>query len=277
MGENNDDPDGLPPTSSITPLNPQSQSSVLHPADTALGEMARHFRGAKSVGASFRTQQDIRLSDTDRQRHTHVLGATGTGKSKFLEILIRQDILNRRAGLCLLDPHGALYDDVVQFIATKYPHLADRVILFNPAADADTVAGFNPIPRGVDHIDYLLENLISACLKAWGQDNTDRTPRITKWLENIFYTIICNELTLVEAGALISGQDQRARNRLLAKVDNDLILDDWQMFAASSNTQKQLLLEGASNRLRKFLRNGIIRNIIGQQQATIDFQAARYP
>lgn len=42
-----------------------------------------------------------------RDKHLYVCGATGTGKSKFLESLIRQDIMNRgrsKCGVLLLDP-----------------------------------------------------------------------------------------------------------------------------------------------------------------------------
>ena len=53
------------------------------------------------------------LSEKVRATHMQVIGASGTGKTKFLEHLIRQDILNGR-GLCLLDPTGNLYRDVVR-------------------------------------------------------------------------------------------------------------------------------------------------------------------
>src|SRR5205807_343064 len=48
-----------------------------------------------------------------RSMHMYVCGGTGVGKSKFLESLIRQDILNWRdshCGMLLLDPHGSLYE-----------------------------------------------------------------------------------------------------------------------------------------------------------------------
>jgi DNA segregation ATPase FtsK/SpoIIIE-like protein len=47
--------------------------------------------------------------------HMYVVGATGVGKSKFLEHVVREDIRNWRkseCGLLLLDPHGAVYDGV---------------------------------------------------------------------------------------------------------------------------------------------------------------------
>lgn len=211
------------------------------------------------------------LNEKDRQHHTHIIGSTGTGKSKFIELLVRHDLENPDAGLCLLDPHGSLYEDVLHYVAHERPELAERLVLFNPAQETECVIGFNPVVTDGGHLDYLLDSLISACLKAWGQDNTDRTPRITKWLENIFYTIMVNDLTLVEAAPLMSIQSKEHREILLRNVHNDMVLDDWRMFDTSSNTQKQALIEGAANRLRKFLRNGLVRNIIGQKERVLDF------
>jgi DNA helicase HerA-like ATPase len=55
-----------------------------------------------------------------RDKHLYVCGGTGTGKSKFLEYLIRQDIVawrHSKCGLLVLDPHGSLYDNLVEWLA----------------------------------------------------------------------------------------------------------------------------------------------------------------
>src|SRR5581483_7554761 len=50
------------------------------------------------------------FSRTERDKHLYCCGGTGTGKSKFLENLIRQDIKNwnkSKCGMIVLDPHGS--------------------------------------------------------------------------------------------------------------------------------------------------------------------------
>jgi len=225
--------------------------------------------GGLEIGKS--NHQPFQLSPENRQHHTHIVGSTGTGKSKFLELLIRHDLENPDVGLCLLDPHGSLYDEVLHYVAHENPKLAERIILFNPAEETENIIGFNPVIADTDRLDYLLDSLVSACLKAWGQDDTDRTPRITKWLNNIFHTLMCNDLTLVESSPLISLHDKYHREILLKNVHDTDVLNDWRMFETSSNTQKQTLIEGAANRLRKFLRNETIRNIIGQSERVLNF------
>ena len=259
--------------SGFTPLSKPSKSAFTpldrprFPEQKNLIGNNRHFQKRSST---------VAFTRKDRQNHTHVIGSTGTGKSKFMELLMRQDMRDRKAGFCLLDPHGSLYEEILLYASHNGKHLADRFVLFNPAEEREHVLGFNPIPdNATENIDYVLDMLISGCLKAWGQDNTDKTPRITKWLENIFYTIIANNLTLVETAPLLSVSPRYKEKRevLLRRVGSDVVLDDWAMFHHSTNTQKQMLIEGASNRLRKFLRNEAIRNVIGQKTKTLDLHA----
>lgn len=244
------------------------RKSVQNPGSS----IASGGRGGNQLGAAIGGNQRLRFTPSDRQNHMHVIGSTGTGKSKFLELLLRQDIADRRAGVCLIDPHGTLCEEVVHHLAHKQSYLADRVVIFDPASDVDQIVGFNPIPNDISRIDYLIHSLVSACLKAWGQDQTDKTPRISRWLENIFYTIISNDLTLVEAAALINIHDKENRQKLLRGLHNDVVLDDWRMFEASTNTQKQNLIEGAANRLRKFIANANIRAIIGRRDRTLNLR-----
>ena len=60
----------------------------------------------------------LNLADKDRKTHAHIIGSSGSGKSKFLEHLMRQD-MQRRQGFCLIDPHGTLYDAVLDWAATR--------------------------------------------------------------------------------------------------------------------------------------------------------------
>lgn len=251
------------------------ESAVLSRKNTVLAGYGRRSDVKNVLGTGFKEQRRVAFTKKDRLAHTHIVGSTGTGKSKFMELLMRSDLSEPKSGFCLIDPHGSLYDEMLLYISHRSPALAERVILFNPAGEQEQILGFNPIPpNAMDSIDYVLEMMISGCLKAWGQDDTDRTPRISKWLENLFLTVIANNLTLVETAPLlsISNRYEAQRSRLLANVSNELVLDDWEMFETSTNTQKQTLIEGAANRLRKFLRNEAIRNMIGQQEHVLNLQ-----
>lgn len=51
----------------------------------------------------------------DRRRHVYVVGKTGSGKSRLLELLLISDI-QQGEGCCLLDPHGDLATELLLYI-----------------------------------------------------------------------------------------------------------------------------------------------------------------
>lgn len=217
-----------------------------------------------SLGRSDKGEK-VFFSPNDRQAHTHIIGASGYGKSKLLELIIRQDILNNKAGLCLIDPHGSLYEEVLLYASHHYPFLAERFVLFNPAGEEKHCLGFNPIPS-TEHFFYALVMLVQSCLKVWGQDNSKDTPRIRRWLYNIFFPVVANDLSLLETEPFTTMDSKRERAILLRKV-NDFgekrVLNDWLEFEKAAPREKRETLEGAANRLSLFLQNPIIRQILG--------------
>jgi hypothetical protein len=211
------------------------------------------------------------FTERDRANHTHSIGSTGTGKSKLFELLIRQDILESDAGLCVLDPHGQLYDELVLYVSHHHPFLADRLILFNPAGEDDHLLGFNPIPQ-TENFHYALVMLIQGCLKAWGQDDTKNTPRIRRWLYNILYPIVVNKLTIMETVPFLNLHAREEREVLLSEVTDEVVLADWVDYERASPANKRETLEGAANRLNLFLQNPIVRNVLGQREKYLDLR-----
>ena len=256
--------------SSITRSTIPFTSSVgVRSSDNALRRPPRKT----TLGTGRDAKLSVALSRKDRENHTHVLGSTGTGKSKLLEYMLRQDLHDRNAGLCLLDPHGSLYDEIMLYSSHKYTRLAERIVTFHPARDIDHIVGFNPVSTDKDRMDYFLENLISACLKGWGQHNSDSSPRIARWLENIFHVIMASNATLLETVPLIStAKGDLRRQRLLQNTTSEAVQTDWSQYEKAALRERQTMMEGASNRLRKFLRNETIRLIFGQQNRGLDFK-----
>lgn len=85
-------------------------------------------------------QVPFRLSLEDRLQSVYVVGKTGTGKSTALLGMMLDDIREGH-GLCLIDPHGDLYRDVLGRIPS---HRHDDVVLLDPA-DAEFPVGLNPL------------------------------------------------------------------------------------------------------------------------------------
>src|ERR1700722_16777400 len=88
-------------------------------------------------------KRPIRLKPEDRKIHMHVIGSSGSGKSRFLEWMMRGDLKNRQ-GFCLVDPHGELYDAVVAWCARN---VLDRDMVLLNLSEPGSVVGFNPFRR----------------------------------------------------------------------------------------------------------------------------------
>jgi DNA helicase HerA-like ATPase len=84
------------------------------------------------IATSLGGGKPLMLTKEQRSRHLYVTGSTGSGKSKFLEHLIRQDIMNWRkggeCGLLLLDPHGAIYDGLMHWLI-RTGHIYKRPVI----------------------------------------------------------------------------------------------------------------------------------------------------
>lgn len=65
------------------------------------------------------------LTPEIRRTHLYTCGSSGTGKSKMLEYMIRQDIAQwhqTKFGMLVLDRHGSLYDAVMSWLACRSFH-----------------------------------------------------------------------------------------------------------------------------------------------------------
>jgi len=69
--------------------------------------------------------QMAKIAQKDRATHLYVIGATGTGKTKFLEFLISQDI-QQGIGFGVIDPHGDLIEDIKGILACRYRNDGDE-------------------------------------------------------------------------------------------------------------------------------------------------------
>lgn len=221
------------------------------------------------IGTSTKTGQRVDFHKSDRREtHTHIIGASRYGKSKLMEHLIRQDIINGEAGLCLIDPHGTLYYDILQWLSVhykKHPEIAERVVLFEPSKRSEYFLGFNPIPPFDPYEDsnltYLINTVTFACLRAWNQEPID-APRVQRVLDNLFHIVIERHLTIAECSRLLFDHDYRKKQ--LSYIEDYEIQEEWDNYLKMSNRDKQTEREGAWNRLKLFVKNTIIKRIISQ-------------
>src|SRR5215813_10315788 len=103
------------------------------------------------------------LSIADRRRHVHIIGQTGSGKSTLLRNLIVQDIEAGR-GLMLLDPHGDLADELLDYI----PRWRIEEVMCLAPADLAYPIGFNVLQHvQPDDRPLIAANVVATFKHIW--------------------------------------------------------------------------------------------------------------
>jgi len=174
--------------------------------------------------------QMVKTREKERATHLYVTGATGTGKTKFLEFLIQQDI-EKGNGFGVIDPHGDLIEDIKGFLACDYDNsrdekkISERVILIDPT-DPDFTVTFNPLDKlpGVSAAEQANE-LIGAFKKIWADS---WGVRMEDLLRNSLIALRETGLALTELPQLLT---RRAfRESVLEKVNHPVVQEYFQRF-----------------------------------------------
>lgn len=210
------------------------------------------------------------LTEEQRAGHMHVIGSSGSGKSKFLEWITRQDIRNG-PGFCLIDPHGSLYKDVVQWCG--YHYIKDRDIILLDPSSGDYVKGFNPFVRSEGDISVQVDYQITATIRAWGLENTDETPTLERWLRCIYQTLNETGETIVAAEYLIDYFESEVREYLTSSLSNRMMRGEWKGLS-SSKTAKQFHDEilSTKNKLLRFLSSEQVYRFMGMRENNINIR-----
>lgn len=210
--------------------------------------------------------KEIRMKQMDRFRHFYVIGQTGTGKSSVLQVMIRQDFRNG-AGVCVIDPHGSLIEDILPFIPRER---ADDVIIFNPA-DVERPLGMNLLEaHNEEDKDAVASDAMNIMIKLFDEEIFG--PRIQDYFRNGCLTLMDDP----EGGALTDMvrlfTDDDFQKFKVTKVKNPIVKSFWMhQMAKTGAREKQEMIPYFAAKFGAFVTNGMMRNIIGQTKSAFNF------
>lgn len=200
----------------------------------------------------------------DRRRHMYVIGKSGVGKTKLLEHFIRSDI-HFKHGLGIIDPHGDLIQDVLDFIPEN--RIKD-VVLVDPS-DRDWPISFNPIANVPEDDKHMVTDGIIEIFKK--QFASDWTPRIEHLLR--FSTLAMIDYpkgTLNGMVSLLSSGPYRGK--VIEHIKDSVVRRFWAIeFPEWSQRYDAEAVSPLLNKLGQLLSDPLMRNIFGQQENKIDF------
>lgn len=213
-----------------------------------------NFRGAAT---------EFGIKREDRRKHLYIIGKTGVGKSKLIELLARADILEGK-GCVIMDPHGDLAEEMLRYIPRE--RLYD-VTYFNPA-DVDYPMSFNPL-EGVGSYEFkqtVVAGFIAIFKKLFS----------FTWNPRLEHVLRYTTLALLDIpGATVLGitkmlSDTAYRQDVIMQIHDPLVKKFWTTEFSSWNEQfAGEAITPIINKIGQFVANPIIRNIVGQTKSSI--------
>ncbi len=216
----------------------------------------------------------IYFSKKDRGRHHYIIGKSGGWKSVFIGYLARQDLWSGN-GLCVIDPHGDLVEDIIAFTPKER---AKDMIIFDPA-DYERPMGLNmldiiatePNLRLIEK-DRAALDATSIFIKMYGDEIFG--PRIQHYFRNGCLTLMDDE---EEGGTLIDVPrlfvDEAFMKYKTSKIKNVMVKAFWDHeYAQTGDREKQEMIPFFSAKFGPFITNGTMRNIIGQTKSAFNLR-----
>lgn len=216
-------------------------------------------------------KRHLSLRGHDANTHTHVIGVSGSGKSRFLASFYVNLIVSGGAAT-LIDPHGDLASLVLSGLIERGFPREKLVYLDLPEAERQgRYMPFNVLSR-TQTPHALASNIKEAFHRAWPALSGGSAPMFDTLVQDGVKVLISNGLPLTGLYRLLS--DQAFRDRLLEKEpDPDIVAffhDQFDRLAVKDQVDQA----GAALRRSHLLTfSPVLKYSLGQQENALDYRA----
>ncbi len=206
------------------------------------------------------------IKDSDRLRHIWTVGKTGTGKSTMIANMAIDDLKKGR-GVAIIDPHGDLCDDILDYIPASR---INDTIFFNPA-DREYPIAINPLEvTNREEAELVVSGLMSIFTKVWANVWSARMEYI---LRNSFMTLSeIPDSTLEDVLKILASQS--FRNKVVAKISDQALIHFWkEEFDKMPPALQKEAIAPIQNKVGQFVTSPLVRRIIGSPKSTISLDS----
>ncbi len=208
--------------------------------------------------------------------HKHVLGVSGTGKSKFLESMFLQ-LFQQNVGVTFIDPHS---DSVNAILATlvsagffeKHPDVLNRLLYIEFRDDEEGwFLPFNILRQPGTQGHVLASGIKEAFHRAWPSLSGGVAPMFDTLVQDATKVLISNGLPITALYRLLS--DKAYRDDLLKnEKDMDIVDSFHNQFDRLRQGDQSDQAGAALRRARLLTFNPALKYSLGQSENALDFK-----
>jgi hypothetical protein len=205
------------------------------------------------------------IKDNDRLGHIYCIGKTGVGKSTLLLNMAISDI-ERGNGLCIIDPHGDIAKNILQYIPNDR---MEDLIYFDPIDPKHPIT-FNPLHAVHPKFHHLVASgIVSTFKKIWADSWGPRMEHILRF--TLLTLLEYPHATLLDIQPLLTDAD--FRKNALGYVGNPDVLAFWHKeFEKYSPRLRSEAISPILNKTGIFLSSLPLKNIVGHPTSSFRMQ-----
>lgn len=217
--------------------------------------------GEVEIGSSAARGQTKRvfLPDSVRTRHLYIVGKSGSGKSTLITNIAVQDI-ERGEGVCVIDPHGDLVSDLLDYIPERR---VKDTIYFNVSDRAHPIGLDMMSAKSEAEIEILTDDLITTfrrLTETWGE-------RMETILRYAFNTLLRTPgATFLDLQRLLTNEGWRST--VVRKLNFPPLTDFW--YSQFPNMPKDAA-QPILSRMTKIVLSPTLNAIFGRSEKTLNF------
>jgi hypothetical protein len=228
------------------------------PASTLMPDSSRVIANSDIPGS----QRPLVLSPADGLMHTHILGATGVGKTNLLLNLVTQDIAENR-GVIVVDPKG----DLIQKVLCRIPKERYKDVILLDPADETRPVGLNPLTAHGQSASIAADSILTIFRSLYGSNFGARSQDIVH--SGLLTLASVPDMSLCHLPILFT--NPTFRNRIVSRLNDPLGLGSfWSWFDTISERERNTAIAPVMNKLRAFLLRPAMRRVIGQGRPGFD-------
>jgi hypothetical protein len=201
----------------------------------------------------------------DRRRHMYVIGKTGTGKSTLLANMAINDLKNDE-GLCVIDPHGDLVENLLDYIPSRR---INDVVYFDPADPERTVKINLFEGENVAHRELIASGIVAIFQKlyaySWG-------PRLEYILRNSLLTLLeSDQARMSDIVDLLTNKKFRAK--VIENLDDKILKNFWvNEFEQMPDRQRTEAIAPILNKVGQFVTSPLVRDVVNASKSSFSIE-----